>query len=143
MWLMSFRTLRHSNTSIHHSTGCPSISSCTSRNQFQDDDVNIKDSLNKMHLKKLKVIVPGVLDVSKSEILILPGQQQRNTVSNTYILVITHPISIQDGNYSGTEIYRLERSEIYPWPQVTTFSIVNFINVAKWLDYIEAVDICI
>ena len=96
-----------------------------------------------MHLKKLKLIVPGVLGVSKSEILILSGQEQLNTASNTYVLVITHPISIQNGNYSGTEIYRLERSEIYPWPQVTTFSIVNIINVAKWLDYIEVVDICI
>ena len=96
-----------------------------------------------MHLKKLKLFVPGVLGVFKSEILILSGHEQLYTASNTYVLVITHPISIQVGKYSGTEICRIERSEIYPWPQVTTFSIVNIINVAKWLDYIEAVDICI
>ena len=96
-----------------------------------------------MHLKKLKLIVPGVLGVSKSEILILSGQEQLNTASSTYVLVITHPLSIQAGDYSGTEICSLERSEMYPWPKVITFSIVNIINVAKWLDYIEVVDICI
>ena len=64
-----------------------------------------------MHLKKLKLIVPGVLGVSKSEIIILSGHEQLYTASNTYVLVITHPISIQDGNYSGAEICRIEHSE--------------------------------